>query len=181
MNKRSVELITEAAKTLDSHKMVRCCATSGNLGITELGRVASHFYIRAESMAIFNEMIDGKNSLSDADLLNIICSATEFENVKVRPEEMDEIDRLMKTQCALAVITPVEDFAGKCCVLMQAYISNAKVSSFTLISDTNYIASNAGKSYCFHISITLNHFPPSFYHFVSLLKKIYMNDIRASC
>lgn len=65
-------------------------------------------------MAIFNEMIDGKNSLSDADLLNIICSATEFENVKVRPEEMDEIDRLMKTQCALAVITPVEDFAGKC-------------------------------------------------------------------
>ena len=58
---------------------------------------------------------------------------------------MDEIDRLLKTQCALEVITPVEDFAGKCCVLMQAYISNAKVSSFTLISDTNYIASNAGR------------------------------------
>ena len=82
LNKRSIELITEAAKTLDNHKMIRC-ATTGNLGITELGRVASHFYIRAESMAIFNEMIDGNASLSDAVLMNIICSATEFENVKV--------------------------------------------------------------------------------------------------
>lgn len=82
LNKRSIELITEAAKTLDSHKMIRC-ATTGNLGITELGRVASHFYIRAESMAIFNEMIDGNACLSDAVLMNIICSATEFENVKV--------------------------------------------------------------------------------------------------
>ncbi len=156
LNKRSVELITEAAITLDSHKMIRCSTASGNLGITELGRVASHYYIRAESMAIFNEMIDRSATLSDADLLNIICSATEFENVKVRPEELDEIDRLKKTQSALEVITPVEDFAGKCCVLMQAYISKAKVSSFTLISDTNYIASNAGKLLipfmCIHIT-----------------------------
>ena len=58
---------------------------------------------------------------------------------------MEEIDRLQKKECALEVLTPVEDFAGKSCVLMQAYISNAKVNSFTLISDTNYIASNAGR------------------------------------
>lgn len=58
---------------------------------------------------------------------------------------MEEIDKLQKSQCALDVLTPVEDFAGKSCVLMQAYISNAKVNSFTLISDTNYIASNASR------------------------------------
>ncbi len=58
---------------------------------------------------------------------------------------MEEIDKLQKSQCALEVLTPVEDFAGKSCVLMQSYISNAKINSFTLISDTNYIASNAGR------------------------------------
>ena len=39
----------------------------------------------------------------------------------------------------------MEEFSGKCSVLLQAYVSKARVSSFTLISDTNYIASNAGR------------------------------------
>lgn len=51
----------------------------------------------------------------------------------------------MKAHCALEVKTPVDDFAGKSCVLMQTYITKGRVNSFTLISDTNYIASNAGR------------------------------------
>ena len=39
----------------------------------------------------------------------------------------------------------MEEFSGKSNVLLQAYVSKARVSSFTLISDTNYIASNAGR------------------------------------
>jgi replicative superfamily II helicase len=39
----------------------------------------------------------------------------------------------------------VEEFSGKANVLLQAYISRARINSFTLISDTNYIASNAGR------------------------------------
>ena len=56
-----------------------------------------------------------------------------------------KVDRLKKEACPLAVRAPVEEFSGKCCVLMQAFISGTKVNSFTLISDTNYIASNAGR------------------------------------
>lgn len=59
---------------------------------------------------------------------------------------MEELDKLKNNECALEVKTPVEDFAGKSCVLMQAFISKARVNSFTLISDTNYIASNAGRN-----------------------------------
>ena len=80
---RSVELVSEAAKVLDMHKMVRYDVNSGNLSITDFGRVASHFYIRAESIAVFNEMLEGNMYASDAELFNIICNATEFENVKV--------------------------------------------------------------------------------------------------
>lgn len=39
----------------------------------------------------------------------------------------------------------VDESAGKSNVLLQAYIGHAKITSFTLISDTNYIASNAGR------------------------------------
>lgn len=80
---RSVELVKDAAKLLDNHKMIRYDLASGNLSITEFGRVASHFYIRAESVAIFNDMLKGNTYPTDADLFNIICNATEFENVKV--------------------------------------------------------------------------------------------------
>lgn len=47
--------------------------------------------------------------------------------------------------CKFQTLAPVEEFSGKCNVLLQAYISRARVNSFTLISDTNYIASNAGR------------------------------------
>ena len=83
LQKRSIELVKDAAKLLDNHKMVRYSENSGNLSITDFGRVASHFYIRAESVSIFNEMLGGQMNPSDAQLFSIICSATEFENLKV--------------------------------------------------------------------------------------------------
>ncbi len=142
---RSLELVKEAAKLLDKYMMLRFDPSSGNLAVTDLGRVASHFYIRAESVARFNEMLSRKLSPTDACLLDIICNATEFENVKVRPEELDELDNIVKKDCPLQLQSSVDDFQGKSCVLLQAFISGSRVKSFTLTSDTNYIASNAGR------------------------------------
>jgi len=42
----SCDLITNAAKQLHAAKMAVFDERSGNLFVTELGRVASHFYIR---------------------------------------------------------------------------------------------------------------------------------------
>ena len=146
MRQRSRELVIEAAKLLDQRKMVRYSPASGNLAVCNLGRVASHFYIRNQSVATFNEMLEKRRaSPTDADLLHVMCCADEFENVRVRSEELDEVDRLKKESCPLDNHAPVEEFSGKCNVLLQSYISKARVFSFTLISDTNYIASNAGR------------------------------------
>ena len=69
----------------------------------------------------------------------------EFENLRVQPEELDEVDTLKKESCPPETLGPVEEFSGKCSVLLQAYVSKYRISSFTLISDTNYVASNAGR------------------------------------
>jgi len=146
LRQRSRELAVEAAKLLDERKMIRYNPDSGNLAVTNLGRVASMFYIRNQSIATFNELLEKKRtSPTDADLLHVMCCADEFENVRVRPEELDEVDRLKKEACPLETLAPVEEYSGKCNVLLQAYVSKARVTSFTLISDTNYIASNAGR------------------------------------
>lgn len=103
------------------------------------------YHLRNESIAIFNELLDKNVSPTDADVLHVMCCADEFENIQVRPEELDEIDRIKKESCPIKTIAPVEEFSGKCNVLLQAYVSKAGVTSFTLISDTNYIASNASR------------------------------------
>jgi activating signal cointegrator complex subunit 3 len=136
---RCQELVKTAAKRLDELHMLRFDDKSGNLARTELGATASHFYIRTDSVATFNEKLEHMTSPDDGDLCHLVCCASEFDNIKVRQEEMDEIDTLNKA-CFLKVNIPTDEFSGKCCVLLQNFISNAKISSFTLISDTNYIA-----------------------------------------
>jgi replicative superfamily II helicase len=62
----------------------------------------------------------------------------------LRPEELPEVDQLKK-DCAVAVKGPVEETAGKVNVLLQGYCNQSRINSFTLQSDTNYVAQNAGR------------------------------------
>jgi replicative superfamily II helicase len=52
---RRKELIVDAAKKLDSSQMITFDESSGNFGVTDLGRVASHFYIGNETILTINE------------------------------------------------------------------------------------------------------------------------------
>ena len=56
LKKKTSELVVNAAKLLDERRMIRYDPRSGNLAVTDLGRVASHFYIQNESVATFNEV-----------------------------------------------------------------------------------------------------------------------------
>ena len=141
---RCLELVEQAVTYLSSNKMVTFDAASGNLSMTTLGRVAAHFYIQAESVSTFNEAMTLKPTPNDTEILRMVASANEFENIRVRQEEQKELDELQE-KCPLKLEGPVNDAATKTFVLMQAFISRERPRGFTLISDTNYIASNAGK------------------------------------
>lgn len=154
LNIRCQELVEEAAKLLDFNRMIRYAIDSGNLSVTNRGRVAAHFYIQTESVTTFNDMLGRSESPTDADLARIVCSAEEFKNMKLRQEEEGELESLAKTTCPLALKEPhpdaenksrVVDETDKCFVLLQAYISRKKIKSFTLITDMNYLASNAAR------------------------------------
>eukprot|EP01104_Vermistella_antarctica_P009338 TRINITY_DN238_c1_g1_i2.p1 TRINITY_DN238_c1_g1~~TRINITY_DN238_c1_g1_i2.p1 ORF type:complete len:2228 (-),score=554.58 TRINITY_DN238_c1_g1_i2:294-5987(-) len=140
------EQLSLAAKELDECRMIRFDESSGQFFITELGRVASHYYIRHDTIRQFNVRL--KNStLTDSELLNVISEAEEFENVRLRDDEMDELERMSKDKkvCPYPVKLGPENLAGKVNILLQAYISNARIESFSLISDTAYISQNAGR------------------------------------
>lgn len=139
--------------------------------VTSMGRVASHFYIQHTSIETFNDLLDSKagggagggaggrhaaiNDGSAADLdddlewervLLVLCSSNEFEQLKSREDEMPELEKLRRNFCRLEVLGGgIESYMGKTSVLLQGLISRARVSSFTLISDTNYVAQNASR------------------------------------
>ena len=60
-------LITDAARELDKAKMMRFDEKSGNLYVTDLGRVASHFYIQYTSVETYNEML--KRHMNEAEVV----------------------------------------------------------------------------------------------------------------
>lgn len=113
-NKRK-GLIAIAGRTLDDCKMSRFgvqkqllksltnfdkIKLSSPFGVTYLGRIASHYYIQHETIEMFNENINDGN-LTDAEILLILCDSTEFKQIKVRDEEVNELAKVYNKSCPI--------------------------------------------------------------------------------
>lgn len=57
MGAKQRSFIIDAARSLDKAKMMRYDEKSGNFYCTELGRIASHFYLQYSSVETYNEML----------------------------------------------------------------------------------------------------------------------------
>ena len=75
------ELVKAKAKLLDKAKMIRFEERTGYLNPTDLGRIASNFYIKYDTVEIFNEMFKAFNT--EADVFAITSHSQEFQQVKV--------------------------------------------------------------------------------------------------
>ena len=58
---------------------------------------------------------------------------------------MDELDDLTHEHCTVPVAGGSENVHGKVNILLQSYISRGYVRSFSLISDQNYVVTNASR------------------------------------
>ncbi|KAH8051124.1 hypothetical protein JL721_11220 [Aureococcus anophagefferens] len=141
-------LLRDACKRLDESRMCRYDRRSGAVAGTEVGRVGSHFYLRHESVREFNERL--RQHATDADILVVVCSAYEFEQLKPRSDEVAELDRLRESEVCCPVRSDelfalADEPAGKAATLLQAHVSRAPFSAFTLASDAAYVAKNAAR------------------------------------
>ena len=126
-------------------------------------------WLQNESILMFNREMT--QSMPDPAILRLICLAREFDNIRVREEELPELD-ILKQRCHMECKAPVENAEGKInvlmqvrpsdygrclpvavsdapfsplCAVLQAFISRLPISSFTLSSDTSYITQSAGR------------------------------------
>ena len=149
-----IKIIVQAARSLDSARMTRFAGgqfSSPNeplprhipFGVTDLGRVASHYYIGYGTVEEFNAHL--KAEMTDAEVLELLCRASEFSTIKVREEEMSELAKVKRQMCPIKVKDALDSPRGKTMVLLQAFFGRTRFTSFTLTSDMNYISSNLGR------------------------------------
>ncbi|ORY41007.1 Sec63-domain-containing protein [Rhizoclosmatium globosum] len=143
LGKRCGELITIAATQLHKAQMIVFDERNGFLTPKDLCRISSNYYIRSSTIEVFNEMM--RPTMTEADVLSMLSRATEFENIKLREEEVVELKLLLKNSCYCDVKGGTDTAYGKTNILLQAYISRAQLNDFALVSDCAYVAQNSAR------------------------------------
>ncbi|KAH0483158.1 MAG: uncharacterized protein KVP18_001187 [Porospora cf. gigantea A] len=164
------QLVHKAALELNQRKLVRFNPLSGVLSATELGRVATRFYLDVDTIGTFIRELPLVES--PVDLLKVYCKASEFRDLKAREDERNELDHLAercplklpqtksqltekvyvggrlkesKPQAKQGGDDSVANIRRKVGILIQANLSGLPIESHTLTSDMYHINQNAGR------------------------------------
>ncbi|EPY18912.1 RNA helicase [Strigomonas culicis] len=177
------EMINDAFTNLAVSGMVRYNPAIGSVETTDLGRLASHYYLTHETISIFNEKMqrpDGTwiDVLDMGGAMNIAACASEFSQLRARQEELDELQKihanLPPSVRRYAVVGESADETSvqwKVTTLLKAYVSGVAVEAHSLSSDINYITQNVPRiaRALFEIELERGH-PLTTYTFLTLCK-----------
>lgn len=94
LTKRRLDLIYSAACILEKHQLIRYDRKSGIFSSTALGKIASHYYVKFPSIAIYNEEL--KPYFGIIDLLRVFSMSVEFKYVPIREQERGELSKLLE-------------------------------------------------------------------------------------
>ncbi|EPB78303.1 DEAD/DEAH box helicase [Ancylostoma ceylanicum] len=140
-------MVTDVAVKLDQNQMIRFDSVwvskffyeilvdkNAFVHATDLGRIASNFYIKYETIEMLNETG-----------LPVSLSAFMPDDM-VREEECLDLEELISCGCVLPLRGGgLASVAGKVNVLLQSHISRTFVRSFSLASESLYVQQNASR------------------------------------
>ncbi|KAI9834766.1 MAG: hypothetical protein M1819_002852 [Sarea resinae] len=142
LEQKRVDLIHSAATVLEKSSLVKYDKRSGKLQATELGRIASHYYITHSSMLTYNHHL--QPSITPIELFRVFALSDEFKYIPVRQDEKLELAKLLG-RVPIPVKESIEEPQAKINVLLQAYISRLKLEGLALMADLVYVTQSAGR------------------------------------
>lgn len=142
LEERRADLIHTAANILDKNNLVKYDRKSGYFQATDLGRIASYYYITHGTISTYNEYL--KPTMGDIELFRLFSLSEEFKYVTVRQDEKMELAKLLD-RVPIPVKESLEEPSAKINVLLQAYISQLKLEGLSLTSDMVFIKQSAGR------------------------------------
>ncbi|KAK0628424.1 Sec63 Brl domain-containing protein [Bombardia bombarda] len=142
LEQKRVDLVHSAASVLKKSNLIKYDEKTGKLQSTELGRIASHYYITHGSMDVYNKLI--QPSITDVELFRVFAQSAEFKYIPVRQEEKLELAKLL-AKVPIPVKESIEEPTAKINVLLQAYISRLRLDGLALMADMVYVTQSAGR------------------------------------
>ncbi|KAL8902093.1 MAG: hypothetical protein Q9192_000160 [Flavoplaca navasiana] len=142
LEQKRVDLIHSAATVLEKSNLVKYDKKTGKLQHTELGRIASHYYITHSSMLTYNHHI--QPMITPIELFRVFALSDEFKYIPVRQDEKLELAKLLG-RVPIPVKESIEEPHAKINVLLQAFISRLKLEGLALMADLVYVTQSAGR------------------------------------
>lgn len=142
LEQKRVDLVHSAATVLERSSLVKYEKKTGKLQATELGRIASHYYITHTSMLTYNHHI--QPMITPIELFRVFSLSDEFKFIPVRQDEKLELAKLLG-RVPIPVKESIEEPHCKINVLLQAYISRLKLEGLALMADLVYVTQSAGR------------------------------------
>ena len=142
LEQKRVDLVHSAAIILEKAGLVKYDKKSGKLQSTDLGRIASHYYITHKSMLTYNNFL--QPSIGTIELFRLFALSEEFKYIPVRQDEKLELAKLLG-RVPIPVKEGMEEPQAKINVLLQAFISRLKLDGLALMADMVYVTQSAGR------------------------------------
>ncbi|EDO14727.1 hypothetical protein Kpol_1075p5 [Vanderwaltozyma polyspora DSM 70294] len=135
-------LVHSALLILHDRNLSTYDAIEDRVESTELGKIASRFYIKYNSMSVYCDNLNENSTLFD--IFKIFSMSEEFKYLSVRQEERKELKELTE-KCPIPISKDTEDHLFKVNILLQSYISRLNFEGFALNADMIFITQNAGR------------------------------------
>lgn len=139
---RRLDLAHSALTELASSGLIKYNITEDVILATELGKIASAFYISHNSMATYNKLL--KPHHGPIDLFRIFSLSDEFRFVPVRQEEKLELQKLLE-MAPIPIKEAIDEPAAKINILLQSYISRLRLEGFAMVADMICVTQSAGR------------------------------------
>ena len=140
---------------LESNGLITYNKKTGGIVSTQLGITASYFYLKYESISVYNQNLN--SSIGIIDLFKIFSLSEEFKLISIREEEKTEIESLYY-KVPIPIKGSIDENNTKINILLQAYISRIPLEGYSIMSDMIYISQNAQRIFraLFEISLRRN-------------------------
>eukprot|EP01091_Cochliopodium_minus_P014780 TRINITY_DN5078_c0_g1_i1.p1 TRINITY_DN5078_c0_g1~~TRINITY_DN5078_c0_g1_i1.p1 ORF type:complete len:1236 (+),score=428.31 TRINITY_DN5078_c0_g1_i1:30-3737(+) len=142
LERRRADLIHTSATHLDKAGLISYERKSGKFQVTDVGRVASLYYVGYKTMGVYNEHL--RPHISDIDLFRLFTLSSEFSNIVVRQDERQEMERLLQ-RVPVPIKESSDEPTAKVNVLLQCFISKLSLDGYALASDMVYISQSAAR------------------------------------
>ncbi|KAH0666758.1 hypothetical protein KY290_028931 [Solanum tuberosum] len=132
LEERCADLVHSAVALLEKNNLIKYDRKSGYFQVTDLGRIASCYYITHGTISTYNEHL--KPTMGDIELCRLFSLSEEFKCVTVRQDEKMELAKLLD-HVPIPIKESLEEPSAKINILLQAYISQLKLEGLSLSSD----------------------------------------------